>query len=435
MARLFVFLIALFCASTASAVSLLRDAGMERALDELARPILNAAGLSPSRVRVLVVDEDSLNAFVIDGNTIYLHSGLILRLGRAEQLQAVIAHEAAHIANGHISRRMANMRNASRAAALGIALAAAAGAAGADGQAVAGIAAGTAGSAQRVFLGHTRAEEAAADQSSIRYLLRAGIDTRGALEVVDLFRGQEALSASRQDPYNRSHPLTTDRYRTLQSLVDANPGGDGGDEADYWFARAKGVLSGFKRAPGWTLRRATGSSDVARMRRAIAHHRNADSKRAISEVQTLVGARPNDPYFRDLQGQILLENRQFDSAVQAYSRAVQLAPNNALILGSYGRALLAKNTASSNRQALDVLIKARSRDGRDARILRDLGLAYSRAGNNGMAALSGAERAALRGRIQDAGTLARRAAGLLPRGSAGWQRAQDIIRTAELVVQ
>ena len=435
MARLFVLLIALFWSSTASAVSLLRDAGMERALGELARPILNAAGLSPGRVRILVVDEDSLNAFVVDGNAIYLHSGLILRLGRAEQLQAVIAHEAAHIANGHISRRMANMRAASRAAALGIALAAAAGAAGADGQAVAGIAAGTAGSAQRVFLGHTRAEEASADQSAIRYLLRAGIDTRGALEVVDLFRGQEALSASRQDPYSRTHPLTSDRYRTLEALVDANPGGTGGDEADYWFARAKGVLSGFKRAPAWTLRRATGSSDVERMRRAIALHRNADSAAAIKEVTALVNLRPQDPYFRDLQGQILLESRQFGPAVQAYARAVQLAPNDAIILGSYGRALLAQNTAASNRQALDVLVKARGRDGRDARILRDLGLAYARAGNNGMAALSGAERAALRGRISDAGTLARRAAGLLPRGSAGWQRAQDIIRTAELVAQ
>ncbi|MEM6896364.1 MAG: M48 family metalloprotease, partial [Pseudomonadota bacterium] len=336
------------------------------------------------------------------------------------------------IANGHISRRLSNMRAAARASAFGILLGLGAAAAGAEAGAAAGIAAGSASAAQRTFLGHTRAEEASADQSSIRYLLRAGIDTRGALEVIDLFRGQEALSASRQDPYTRTHPLTTERYRALEALVtanSANPPENG--TADYWFARAQGVLSAFKRAPSWTLRRATGNTDISQMRRAIAYHRQASTNDAVREVSALVAARPNDPYFRDLQGQILLESRQTSAAVQAYARAVQLAPNDPLILGSYGRALLAQDTAASNRQALDVLIRARSRDGRDARILRDLGLAYARAGQNGMAALSGAERLALVGRIDDASTLARRAAGLLPQGSAGWQRAQDILRTAE----
>ncbi|MEO0676480.1 MAG: M48 family metalloprotease [Pseudomonadota bacterium] len=414
------------------AVGLLRDAGMERALRELARPVLDAAGLSASRVKILVVDSDTLNAFVVNGDAIYVHAGLLLRLGRAEQLQAVIAHEAAHIANGHIARRMSNARAAGRASVLGILLAGAAAAAGGGGEAAAGIALGTQSTAQRLFFSHTRAEEASADQSAIRYMLRAGIDTRAKLELIDLFRGQEALSASRQDPYNRTHPLTNDRYRAIQALVDATESAPENGTSAYWFARAQAVLSGFKRAPGWTLRRATGSSDIDMMRRAIAYHREADAKRAIAEVTKLVSTRPNDPYFRDLQGQILLESRQTGGAVQAYANAVNLAPNDPLILGAYGRALLAQDTARSNREALDVLIRARGRDAQDARILRDLGLAYARAGQNGMAALSGAERLALRGRINEAATLARRAVGLLPQGSPGWQRAQDIIRTAEL---
>ncbi|MEL6608509.1 MAG: M48 family metalloprotease [Pseudomonadota bacterium] len=421
----------MFASGTAQAVSLLRDAGMERALNELARPILTAAGVSPARTRILVVDDSRLNAFVITGDAIYVHSGLILKLESAAQLQAVIAHEAAHIANGHLARRINNMRNAQRASAVGMAIGVFAGAAGA-GSAAAGIAAGSAGTAQRAFLAHTRTEESSADQSSVRYLLRAGVDPRGALEVLDLFRGQEALSVSRQDPYSRSHPLTTDRYRALEALVGANPGRAGSSaEADYWFARAQGVLSAFKRAPSWTLRRATGSGDIDQMRRAVAHHRKPDKARAIREVTALVAARPNDPYYRDLQGQILLENRETAAAVQAYARAVQLAPNDALILGAYGKALLAQNTAASNRTALDVLVRARSRDGRDSRTLQALGLAYARAGQPGQAALAGAERLALSGRLADALPLARRAAGLLPQGSTGWTRAQDIIRTAE----
>jgi predicted Zn-dependent protease len=48
-----------------------------------------------------------------------------------------------------------------------------------------------------------------------------------------------------------------------------------------------------------------------------------------------------------------------------------------------------------------------------------------------MASLVTAERYALTGRMKDAGIHAKRAAGLLPRGSAGWQRAQDVLSAAE----
>jgi predicted Zn-dependent protease len=65
---------------------------------------------------------------------------------------------------------------------------------------------------------------------------------------MDIFRGQEALSASRQDAYARTHPLSSDRYRVLQRLAAGY--GDAArpqPEHDYWFARAKSKLSAFKR--------------------------------------------------------------------------------------------------------------------------------------------------------------------------------------------
>mgnify|MGYP000016459970 CR=1 FL=1 len=77
----------------------------------------------------------------------------------------------------------------------------------------------------------------------------------------------------------------------------------------------------------------------------------------------------------ELRGQILMESRQIKPAVSAYARATNLAPNNALILGAYGRALLADGQL---KKAVQVLEKARARDGRDARVLRDLAAAWRR---------------------------------------------------------
>lgn len=427
------FVVALGAAPMARAQSLIRDAEIEYALKELMKPLAAAAGLSASQLRVLVINDSSLNAFVIDGRTVFVHSGLILKLDRAEELQAVIAHELAHIANGHLTRRMANLKGANSAAAMGLALAIATAATG-NGKAASGIAAGTASAAQRAFFAHTRAEEASADQAGIRYMVRAGIDPQAVVEVLDIFRGQEALRPERQDPYVLTHPLSADRFRAMRGFAAAYTGQlRDNPTAEYWFQRARGKLGAFIQNTNFTLRK-VGKKDkgeVARMRRAIAYHRKPDTKAALAEVNALIAMRPQDPYYQELKGQILLESRQFGPAVSAYGKAVSMAPRQPLILGGYGRALLAQNTRDGNRKALSVLEKARARDPHDARLLRDLAVAYARAGNNGMASVATAERYAVRGRLSDAGVHAKRASDLLPRGSAGWLRAQDVLRAAQ----
>lgn len=422
-------LTALLAAAPARAATLLRDADIEYALKQLGAPILRAAGLSPNQVRILLIDDNTLNAFIVDTTAIFIHSGLLSKLETAAQVQAVIAHEAAHISNGHISQRLGNLRSARTAAGLGMALAAAAAASG-SGQAAVGLAIGVQSSVMRNFLAHSRAEESSADISSIRYMVAAGVDPQGAVEVQELFRGQEALSESRQDPYMRSHPLTSDRFRALRGLAAGAKSPPPDPVAAYWFARAKGKLTAFTRAPSWTLRRAddSGSADIAQMRRAIAYHRQSDLRNALAQMDAAIRSRPNDPFLRELKGQILLESRRPADAVAVYSAAARLAPREPLILGGLGRAYLANGAPG---EALKVLEQARGRDFGDARILRDLAVAYAKTGQTAMASLVTAERYALQGRLKDAAIHATRAEAALPRGSGPWKRAQDVLSAAQ----
>lgn len=423
-------LVGTVAARPAAALTLLRDADIEHGLTELAFPILRAAGLSGARVRVLVVDDPSFNAFVVDHRTIFLHAGLIQKIDSARMLQAVIAHEAAHIANGHIARRMANMQSARTAAGLGTALAMIAAASG-GGQAAFGLAAGSQSAAMRSFLSHTRAEEAAADRSAAGFLSYAGIDPRGLLELHHAFAGQELLSLSSQDPYMRGHPLTRDRIRAAEDYVAASGPAIPPDPLhDYWFARLRGKLSAFTRAPNWTLRRAHEEThpDIRLMREAVAYHRLNDLPRARAAIDAAIALRPEDAYYHDLKGQILMETRNWSGASEAYEKANELAPNEPLILAGLGRA---QRAAGRPAAGLDSLEQARARDFRDARVLRDLALAYAQDGQPGMAALVTAERYALDGRLEDAGIHARRAVLQLPRGSPPWQRAQDVLSASE----
>ncbi|PTQ75397.1 M48 family metalloprotease [Celeribacter persicus] len=416
------------------AATILRDPDIEYALNRLAGPIYDAAGLSSQRMKIIIIQDDSPNAFVADNQHIFLHSGLILRLESAAQLQAVIAHEVAHITGGHITQRYGQAKTASTIAGLGLLLSGAVIAGTGNGEAAVGLAMGISGSAQRVLNGHSRAQEASADQAGIRYMARAGVPPQAMLDVLDMFRGQEVLSVQRQDPYTRTHPLSRERLRALKGYVAATQTVAPPDpNADYWYARARGKLEAFIRPPSFTLRRvkASDTSDIALMRRAVALHRVPKPAEAIAAINTLVAQRPKDPYYAELQGQILLESRQFDAAVAAYGRAASLAPSEAQIQSGLGRALLARGRDADLKSAIKALETARGRDPYDTVLLRHLATAYARTGQEAMAALCASEAHALRGDFKAALPLAKRASAALGHGTVGWNRAQDVIDASE----
>ena len=417
----------------AAAITILRDAEMERALRELARPIISAAGLSAGQVRIMVIQDDSLNAFVVDSSSVFIHSGLILKMKRPEMLQGVIAHEVAHIANGHLTRRAGNARAARNAALFGIIASGLAAAS--DSRLGAAIGAGSIASAQGRFLSHTRGEESAADQSAVRYMTRAGIDPSALADVMEIFEGQEVLSAARQDPYVRTHPLSRERLRAIRGYAAAySDDSPPAPEAAYWYARVQAKLTAHIRAPRYTLRKfkAKDTSDAALVGRAYAYHRQANAPKALGEIGKLIARRPNDAYAHELRGLILMGARRFGDAAAAYRKAASLAPKEPLIAAGHGAALLA---AGRSAEALRVLEKARARDRRNPRLLRDLAVAYAKQGQPAQASLATAERYALTGRLETAGIHARRAAGQLPRGSASWQRAMDIADAADRLAE
>ena len=119
-----------------------------------------------------------------------------------------------------------------------------------------------------------------------------------------------------------------------------------------------------------------------------------------------------------------MRNNEFNYAAREYRKASELSGENALILAGYGRALLASKQI---KKALYILKKSRQTDFRNPRMLRDLAVAYSKNGQNGMASLITAERYALQGKTKDAKIHARRALDTLPRGSPGWQSAEDML--------
>lgn len=430
-------LILLLCISLplpSFARGLVRDAEIEHTLRRLAAPILQAAGLGKNAVRIYIVHSPEMNAFVAGGANIFLTTGLLSRLKTVEEIQAVLAHETGHIAGGHLVRLAGKVSNARNVAFIGMIVAAGAAAAGGRGAATA-LAAGSSQAAQRGLLSYTRSEEANADQAAARYLATAGISPQALVDVLRLFRGQEALSSARRDSYTSTHPLSSERMRYLEDAVISRRVSKAKTDPNlpYWHARMVAKLNGFIRAPKTTLKRlpSGNTSEIANLQRAIAHHKRGSAKNALRYLEPLIKKRPKDPFYHELKGQIMLESGNSGTAAKAYQRAAKLAPREGQMVAGLGRSLLAKNTKSSNKTALNHLKKAVRMDRLDPRVMRDLALAYARAGDNGRASLTTAERYALIGRIKDAGLHAKRAVGLLTAGTPEWRKAQELVRLAE----
>lgn len=420
------------------AQAILRDAETEAFLNDIARPVIEAAELRPENVQVILIHDKEINAFVAGGQAVYIHSGLIQAADNANEVQGVIAHELGHITGGHIIRMDEGVKQATGIMILTMVLGALAMAAG-GGEAGAGIMAAGQQAAMGKFLAFTRTQESSADQAGASFLNKAGISGKGSLSFFRKLQNQELrLAVPQNDPYSRTHPLTADRMAALESLYRSSPAWDKpiDPKLEERFALVKAKLFGYVNDPKQTMIRypETDKSLPARYARAYAWHKAAYPDKADAEADALVRARPDNPYFFELQGQILLESGRPREALEALRKAVSLAPNQPLIASILGHALIATEDNANYAEAKRVLRTAVARDNDNPFAWYQLGIVYEHEGDQPRAALATAERHILQGNAPLAMASAQQALAGLPAGDRDWIRAQDIAMVARAQV-
>ena len=416
--------------ANAQALSFIRDAEIESTIRAMSRPLFVEAGLQPSAVDVHLVQDNSLNAFVAGGQNIFLFTGLILATQNAEQLLGVIAHETGHISGGHLVRFREANRGATAGALAGLVLGAAAMIGGRPDVGAALIVGGQQIGLSSV-LAFSRTQEASADQAAIRFLDRSGVSSRGMIDFLRVLQGQDLLSASQQDPYIQTHPLTQNRIELLRREVERARNRDVrlDPKITAAYERVKAKLYGFIREPVQTFERypEKDRSVPARYARAVAYYRQPDLKNALSEIGSLIREAPEDAYFHELKGQVLFESGEIAAAQAPLERAAELVPGNPLIETMLAQVLIAQGQEHLDLKAIKHLRAALLKDRRYAFAWRQIGIAYSRTNQHGLSSLSLAEEAILVGRKAAARSLAERAKKLFPRGSSEWLRAEDIL--------
>jgi len=415
-------------------ISLVRDAETENTIRYFAAPLFKAAGLNPEALRVHLVLDDRMNAFVAGGQRIFINTGLLRSAETPDAVIGVLAHETGHIAGGHLAKMQENLRTASAQSIIALVLGAAAAVASGEPDAV--IAGATIGQsvAERQFLKYTSTNESAADLAALGYLEKTGQSARGLLETLEKLQDQELLSGSRQDPYLRTHPLSQERISAVREHMSRSSYSS--RPVDHNLAllhrRIRGKLNGYVDPPARTLARYSADDpDVearyARIQAFIKLHRTDD---ALAIVDRLIEIAPNDMFFHELRGDILYRAGRIADSLPSFRRAVQLVEESKgelpLIRLSLAQSLLEIQGRNTAAEALDHLKIVAGYEPWTPRTWRLMATAYGRLDDFGGAAYALAEEAVLVGDREGTARNVARALELLPSASPLRERVLDI---------
>lgn len=428
--RPLVVVLVLFAWTTAAlARTIVRDAEIEAYLADLSRPVFAAAGLDPQAVRLRLLADPQLNAFVAGGQQLFLYTGLLKRTETPAQLAGVIAHEAGHIAGGHLTRVARAAETATIEALIGMLLGAAAAVAGAPDLGTAIIAGGQT-LAQRSFLAFTRSQEQIADQAAIGYLERAGYSPRGLLEFMRILEQRNLRITPEGAEFLRTHPLTRNRISFLEEQVEKSPLRDAAMPPELVEAHVRAVakIEGFLDDPAEVLQRRSGESFADRYARSIALFRLARVDEAVALLTAMVAERPQDPWLHELLGQVLFESGRVHESEEPYRTALRLVPDQSLLRLELARVLVEQDEPAKLAEARALLREVVRLEPRHPLAWRLLGITEGRLGREDESFLALAEWAVLMRRRQDAELYLERARRHIAADSAAAVRLADLER-------
>ena len=392
----------------AQGLSFIRDTEIEDLLSDYAQPIFRAAGLGTGRIAMRIIRHQAFNVFVLDGRNVFIHTGALQVSETPNQVIGVIAHEAGHIANAHLSDLRSKIAADPTRGFL----------------------------SQFLFVGvmlsQIRGNELVADQAGLRYLNATKQSGRGMIETFERFAQEESFSLQRtpQSLFARTHPFAADRVTQLRSRAQASPFWDTRDppalQLRHDMMRAK--ISGYLDRPQIVFNRYPQSDQSlpARYGRAIGTFFGSGVERAIPLVDALIKDQPNNPYFHELKADFLMRSGRAREAVPLLRRSAQLAGANApLITVRLAQAMVTAEDPNLD-ETINLARKSLIQDP-NPQAYRILANAYYKQNKLPEADLATAEALFLEGDLKQAQIFAKRAQPRLKNGSPNWIRAGDIV--------
>ncbi len=344
----------------AQGVRLISDAETEQLLLDLAKPLFEAAKIPFENREIYIVEDNSLNAFVAEGNNLFVHTGTIMAAQSPDELSGVIAHEIGHIAGGHILRQKLKNKSLQEVSLFSVIAAGAAAVISGNPDVAMAAMLGTQNSVLTNYTMYRTSEERSADETAIGLLKQTKQSPQGMLNFMKKLANHTKLQGIEETPYFRTHPLTQERISFFEQAVKKYSYPTTFN-LQHRFDMVKAKLKAFLQTPEQTLRQypINDKSGPAQYARTIAYFKQLKLSLAQQELAKLLQKNPDNPYFYELKGQIYLETGKANNAKIEYQKALQLLPNSPLLQISLAQAILeAQPNVDDVQQAINLINKA-----------------------------------------------------------------------------
>lgn len=157
----------------------------------------------------ILLDSDVVNAFALPGGKVFMSRGLAQRMTNEAQLAGVLGHEIGHVTAQHTSERFGDAQRTGLIAGIGSILVGAT--LGVDVSSLAEQAAGI------TLASYGRDQENEADALGMRYMVRAGYDPVGQLQVMEILASLD--KTGRPPEFLSTHPYPEKRIENIQGKL------------------------------------------------------------------------------------------------------------------------------------------------------------------------------------------------------------------------
>ena len=387
----FVLLLFFLLSISSNSLGFIRDSEIENLIKEIVSPIAEAAKQDKEKLKIFIINDNQLNAFVTPGQKMFIFSGLIINSENSNALEGVIAHELGHITGKHhvkIYNQLEKSRAITLAAIiLGTAIQATTG----DPNAATAITGGVISTATRSLLNFSRIQEGSADQAGYSFLKKSGKSLCGIISFLEFLENQQTYF--QKNAYTQTHPLTRERILDAKNAAK-NENCDNYEKTEkfneiktyelttnekFKFVQAK--LIGFN-DPENTLNTIKENNkfnnDQKNYALAIANYKLFNLKIGNELINKLIKKYPSNPYFYELKAQMLRENGFLKESLNNYLIVDKMLPNDPLVQIELAHTFLNLDTKKTLDQSIEKLLNAKIKEPENNKLWYLLSIAYGK---------------------------------------------------------
>ena len=279
---------------------------------------------------VLLIDDDSLNAFAAPGGVIGINGGLFLNAQNEGQFASVITHELAHLSQRHFARNILNSQDNNIASVLVMVSAVAAAVATNNPTAF------MAGPAflQQQSLRYSRLFEREADRVGFNNLINAEYDPSSMGEMFEQMAKLRRLAGDKIPEFLLTHPISSSRVTDAFNAADQfETPFNTKDSLNYQLIRGRLQIR-YEDIPLNSVRKIKDllkknpSSNENRYALSIAYKISGQHKDALKTIDSLIIENPKNLILNNTKAEILLDEGKSQDALSLVNAFLNISPKN-----------------------------------------------------------------------------------------------------------